>query len=1255
MMMMMMMMMGVALTAVSIMVVMMKKRSKNKRTKKVQPTTTTTTGEEEQITMNQKEEEEEKSTESKKIENPIIPITLVEIKKEEQEDEENNNIRSSLNNNVNSKTITTTLAPEFPFLKISNLIPKGVPETFLPNTREAIRFDSDTCDGNMFVMLRTNPMDPEFAWAFERKKRRFDIHFQLTFKVDPKGVVYLGGELPRKMHLGLATDLACKGILAVVKRLASNLHASFGDSDENGESSHIVFPLWQAADRLILSKPGESLPPIGKGPIMEKDEDRAIRLKDNKLGRNIIRKGDTVTFSFHSAYLDLVEWKVCGLGIRDQNLSMFWDTMPLRVVIYDVEPSTKRHVKSAKRYYLRFELKNSWHERREDEEFVLFTNKSMEVEYYDDEEGGVGREGGGGDVMREEDDDDDDDEEGRLGGTFDDGDDDDEEDEKSEGSSSNNNHSHPKFGGVGGKKITQQFSESFKNIKARRSSLKKPSGKFLSNIFTKRAGPTNSLVIMKPSPPTSPGSRRGSALSNAFANSTGTGGGGGGTSGLNGSLLSPKLQPFTFDQGGEDEINPPSPIENFDLRIKRMEEEEEEEEGGGGGDNKSSSITPKQFSTFTSTEIARPVRLGGKVKLNIENVESVQQVKLFVPFWIRVRGGKVVFCMRIRHVLKNQEEKLFIQDFDQCTKIIPTATWRCNSAHGIKRSEREWERRRRILDYEARQGKFVNKSQLMNTITSLTSTTTSQEDESRGGGGDNNNNEIHLLNPDYARFKKFTASKRYVGPDVGRICYETLVLRNVNETQWQEEWMVLIRTNDSKSVFALFFLEKKVPIRILGSGNVLDLIEVDVPHSSLHGFHEKFPLLEVETLSRKKLLAFPSKSARSKVKDIFLSSSQNSITDIHHQQQQAQIPSAFSFALESIFVEETRKWPGVKKKRIVLNGRISVYSRRSLEESVIGDPISLIKQLLKQALQLKNLSHEAQVSFFNDCSKFKCFDLLEWAMFQNFESRVVFFLNLYHTILAHARYMFGQPSSQIRYESFANQMSYEFGVLTNNACALSLSEIEHRILRPFTSSMANYSSKGGEISVPPSTDATMALCVRKRDARITFAINRGNSSCMEKIQVFSLETLSRDLNEVSKAYLDEFLIVDLSKRRIRVPKLCEWYFAELSDEDFAICSPKAAIGSILQLLSREKMTLLSSLAGGTYVNIAGGGSRMNLMDALEEVNNFSYATGLSSTDLAHQTTSTNNLMESSSTGGGGATESQVRFDFLKYNWQSRIE
>jgi hypothetical protein len=87
----------------------------------------------------------------------------------------------------------------------------------------------------------------------------------------------------------------------------------------------------------------------------------------------------------------LYSCQVRSLGaIRDQSLSLFWDKMPLRVAVYDIDSAQRQkapHSAASKQYYLLFELKNSWNERSLDENSVHFQMEDdMESISDDDEE-----------------------------------------------------------------------------------------------------------------------------------------------------------------------------------------------------------------------------------------------------------------------------------------------------------------------------------------------------------------------------------------------------------------------------------------------------------------------------------------------------------------------------------------------------------------------------------------------------------------------------------------------------------------------------------------------------------------------------------------------------------------------------------------------------------------------------------------------------------------------------------------------------
>jgi len=283
--------------------------------------------------------------------------------------------------------------PIFPFLTVRNLVDGATPEKMLPNKRGPQSLESTHMKGSAVIALRVHGHeDPYYASFFEGKSRRFEMQFQVTFKTAPRGVVYLGGEIPEKMQLGIMTKGMCKAILSVLQKLNSKLHAGFGKDIQNEtEPPHIVFPLFSAATKLVVTKAGsgEQLPQLGQN-ISESPEDSKKRKTLGKNGPGDIEAGDTLTFSFNSMYIDLVRWKVTNLGaLPDLDLSTFWDTLPLHVVMYDVDNFQQEvpfHTINCKRYYFAFSIENTYYRKRKDQLDVLYPPTDAQENVVDDED-----------------------------------------------------------------------------------------------------------------------------------------------------------------------------------------------------------------------------------------------------------------------------------------------------------------------------------------------------------------------------------------------------------------------------------------------------------------------------------------------------------------------------------------------------------------------------------------------------------------------------------------------------------------------------------------------------------------------------------------------------------------------------------------------------------------------------------------------------------------------------------------------------
>lgn len=92
----------------------------------------------------------------------------------------------------------------------------------------------------------------------------------------------MGAELSEKMQLGIVTKMVASTILSFARRVLKNMHFSFGESMQSVsnpdeiELPHVTFPLTRGMDRLIITEPGGTPPPLGI-EFYETDESRIAR------------------------------------------------------------------------------------------------------------------------------------------------------------------------------------------------------------------------------------------------------------------------------------------------------------------------------------------------------------------------------------------------------------------------------------------------------------------------------------------------------------------------------------------------------------------------------------------------------------------------------------------------------------------------------------------------------------------------------------------------------------------------------------------------------------------------------------------------------------------------------------------------------------------------------------------------------------------------------------------------------------------
>ncbi|CAM9792768.1 unnamed protein product, partial [Chrysoparadoxa australica] len=209
-----------------------------------------------------------------------------------------------------------------------------------PNSTNFIPLKSAYFEGEVCLLLKTDPLTFVNKQTFEGKKRIFEVQTQGRFLKEPQGEVYIGLEITKKMQLGLVTRGLCKLLLSFGQKLNKQIHYSFGD-DDNTELPHISWPLTNAVDVLVITPDGQEPPTLGK-PL---HEDAAAK-KERKSGGSVkFEVGPVYSFSFHSAYISFEEWKTCQIPVmRDMDLSTFWGDSALRMGAYVVPHASGSHL-----------------------------------------------------------------------------------------------------------------------------------------------------------------------------------------------------------------------------------------------------------------------------------------------------------------------------------------------------------------------------------------------------------------------------------------------------------------------------------------------------------------------------------------------------------------------------------------------------------------------------------------------------------------------------------------------------------------------------------------------------------------------------------------------------------------------------------------------------------------------------------------------------------------------------------------------
>jgi len=241
----------------------------------------------------------------------------------------------------------------------------GEPRLVRSNFGEPQPFENEYCKGRWFATHKPENVQAPYGEHYSKKKRLWEVHWQLEFKKIPERSLVFGLELQQYVPLSpWARQLQGWVVKLLQQCVGNNLYHSAGDDPTciygEAELPTFVMPLW-AFDQVIISQAGQE--PDIQGSL----EGLGIRRTDclssfvKEMSELTFEPGKVYTFSFWSIsrFLDAVNWQMVGLapGFSKISFDTFCGSPPVNLTIYELadsaDPAENRHLPSRKCYYFR--------------------------------------------------------------------------------------------------------------------------------------------------------------------------------------------------------------------------------------------------------------------------------------------------------------------------------------------------------------------------------------------------------------------------------------------------------------------------------------------------------------------------------------------------------------------------------------------------------------------------------------------------------------------------------------------------------------------------------------------------------------------------------------------------------------------------------------------------------------------------------------------------------------------------------------
>ena len=189
---------------------------------------------------------------------PAVSAPSIEAGRSQPKARENAQIDTAFSDETSSCTTPKYDQSNASQFRVKNLIDGTLVSL---NSSEPVHFETESIRGKYLFLMQPMAMESIHAHMFNGKRRRIWIQVQVQFKKAPKGIVYMGAELPQMPVLGLISRAVASGVFGLIKTVMRSVHTTLGDADQ---LPLIVFPLYQTADQFIATPVGQTPPELGQ-------------------------------------------------------------------------------------------------------------------------------------------------------------------------------------------------------------------------------------------------------------------------------------------------------------------------------------------------------------------------------------------------------------------------------------------------------------------------------------------------------------------------------------------------------------------------------------------------------------------------------------------------------------------------------------------------------------------------------------------------------------------------------------------------------------------------------------------------------------------------------------------------------------------------------------------------------------------------------------------------------------------------------